>query len=161
MSSPRPLTDEEQQKRLDRVVAIARRFGFVGRIEYRHVFTQSGGAQYGRANVEEMDLLVVYAEAFERDADPNDFSLEAMIAHERGHQLLARHPRISAWASRRVSERGEEVIASLLGKLLCDNPRDRDTLMGKASFEVMQYGMAADVASQRLEKFLTLLRALL
>jgi hypothetical protein len=51
-------------------------------VEYRHVYSQTGGAQYGRGNTPEEDLLTVYAEAFERDADPQDFSLEAMIAHE-------------------------------------------------------------------------------
>jgi hypothetical protein len=69
--------------------------GFIGRVEYCHVYSQTGGAQYGRGSAAEQDLLTVYAEAFERDADPNDFSLQAMLAHERGHQLLARHSRIA------------------------------------------------------------------
>jgi hypothetical protein len=60
------------------------------------VYAQTGGAQYGRGTVAGGDLLWLSAEAFERDADPDDFSLRAMIAHERGHQLLARHPRLAA-----------------------------------------------------------------
>ncbi|MCI0638122.1 MAG: hypothetical protein L0Y70_03550 [Gemmataceae bacterium] len=59
------------------------------------MYSQTGGAQYGRGNKPEDDLLTIYAEAFERDADPEEFSLEGMIAHECGHQILARHPRIA------------------------------------------------------------------
>jgi hypothetical protein len=94
-SSPDPLTSRERRARRNRAARIARRLGFVGSVEYRHVYSQTGGAQSGRGTTAEEDLLMVYAEAFERDADPEDFSLEAMIAHERGHQILARHPRIS------------------------------------------------------------------
>jgi hypothetical protein len=36
----------------------------------------------------------VYAEAFERDNDPDDFRLEALIAHECGHQRLHRDPKL-------------------------------------------------------------------
>src|SRR5438552_14878754 len=93
--SPRPLTPAEQRARRSRVARIAQALGFIGRIEYRHVFSQTGGAQYGRGSTADEDLLAVYAGAFERDADPEDFSLEAILAHERGHQLLARHPRIA------------------------------------------------------------------
>jgi hypothetical protein len=35
-------------------------------------------AQYGRGSTPEDDMLTVYAEAFERDADPDDFALEAI-----------------------------------------------------------------------------------
>ena len=51
-------------------------------MEYRHVYSQTGGAQYGQASTETEDLLTVYAEAFERDANPEDFSLEAIVAHD-------------------------------------------------------------------------------
>lgn len=69
-----PITQAEARHRLKRVTSIARRFGFVGRIEYRHVVTDTGGAQYGLATSAEEDLLVVDARAFQRDADPDDFS---------------------------------------------------------------------------------------
>src|SRR5205085_5583882 len=92
---PRSLTAAERRARQRRVARLARDLGFVGRIEYRHVYSQTGGAQYGRGAGADTDLLTVYAEAFDRDADPDDFSLLAIIAHERGHQLLARHPRLS------------------------------------------------------------------
>src|SRR5947209_14952001 len=93
--TPRPLTPAEGRARRNHVARLARSMRFVGRVEYRHVYSQTGGAQYGRGAMPADDLLTVYAEAFERDADPEDFSLEAILAHERGHQLLARHPRIA------------------------------------------------------------------
>src|SRR5690349_8877215 len=94
-ASPAPIQPAESRRRRARVLREARAVGFVGRVEYRHVYSQSGGAQYGRGVGEGGDVLTVYAEAFDRDADPQDFSLRSIIAHERGHQLLARHPRLS------------------------------------------------------------------
>src|SRR5437868_2561932 len=93
--SPPHLNAAQRRARGNRVVQIAQELGFIGHVEYRHVYSQTGGAQYGRGSNEDDDLLTVYAEAFERDANPEDFSLEAMIAHERGHQLLARHRRLA------------------------------------------------------------------
>jgi hypothetical protein len=57
-------------------------------------------------------------------SDPQDFSLEAMIAHERGHQILARHPRIAKRVAG-VSRASEEILASLLGAMICHNEIDR------------------------------------
>jgi hypothetical protein len=57
---PRPLTPGEQRARRRRVVRIARRLGFVGRVEYRHIYSQTGGAQYGRGINEENDVLAIY-----------------------------------------------------------------------------------------------------
>src|SRR2546421_6255 len=87
-SSARP--PARRRARRKRVARIARALGFVGHVEYRHVYSQTGGAQYGQGTTAAEDLLTVYAEAFDRDADPDDFSLDAILAHERGHQLLAR-----------------------------------------------------------------------
>src|SRR5215471_10479289 len=92
---PRPLAAAERRARRRRVVRLERGLGFVGHIEYRHVYSLTGGAQCGRGSAAEEDLLTLYAEAFECDAGPEDFSLAAMIAHERGHPILARHPRIA------------------------------------------------------------------
>ncbi len=127
---PRPLTSGERR---------ARRLGFVDRVEYRHVYSQTGGAQYGRGSTQERDLLTVYAEAFERDADPEDFSLEAMIAHVYGHQILARHPRIAKRVAG-ISEASEEILASLLGAMLCNHDADRVTLYAKAAAELLDRG---------------------
>src|SRR3989442_68821 len=65
---PRPFSATARRARRDRAARIARRLGFVGRVEYRHVYSGAGGAQYGPAASPEPDLLIVYAEAFERDA---------------------------------------------------------------------------------------------
>jgi hypothetical protein len=54
---PDPISEPEQQARQARVEAIARRLGFIGRIEYRHVATSSGGAQYGIGPTSEQDVL--------------------------------------------------------------------------------------------------------
>ncbi len=82
---PSPITLSEERSRLRRVVKIARGFGFVGKVDYQHVRTLSGGAQFGLGTKIEDDMLVVSARAFERDADLAEFSLEAIIAHECGH----------------------------------------------------------------------------
>jgi hypothetical protein len=71
--SPRPLTLAELRARRSHVARLARGLRFVGRIEYRHAYSQTGGAQCGRGSTADEDLLTVYAEAFERDADPEDF----------------------------------------------------------------------------------------
>src|ERR1022692_569839 len=121
---PEALSTKQLLARQDRVAGIAQALGFVGNVEYRHVYSQTGGAQYGRGSTEERDLLTVYAEAFERDADPDDFSLEAMIAHERGHQVVARHPRIAKRLTA-ISAASEEILASLLGSMFCQDDSER------------------------------------
>jgi hypothetical protein len=159
--SPRPLTPAERQARRDRVARLARGFGFVGRIEYRHVYSRTGGAQFGQGSSAEEDLLTVYAEAFERDADPAEFSLAAIIAHERGHQLLVRHPRIASRVTGRMSAASEEILASLLGAMLCRDKVDRDTLVAKATAEMLVYGEPPEVVTRRLKELLNLLEAIL
>jgi hypothetical protein len=84
-NEPKPISVVQRRVRMHRAKRIARHLGFVGDVEYRHVYSPSGGAQYCIGPSAEDDLLLVYAEAFERDADPDDFALEAMIAHECGH----------------------------------------------------------------------------
>ena len=141
---------------------IAREVGFVGRVEYRHVYSQTGGAQYGRGSTAGEDLLTVYAEAFERDADPEDFSLKAIVAHERGHQLLARHPRIAKRvAAASISAGSEEILASLLGAMHCAAGTDRDALLAKATAELLNPGEAFEVSTRRLQELWNLLEALL
>jgi len=115
------------------------------------VYSQSGGAQYGRGAAAGSDLLTVYAEAFDRDAKPDDFSLSAIIAHERGHQLSARHPRLSVLlASSSVT--GEEVLASLLGALILKPGPDRDMLLDKAAFELLSRGATVEAAERVIAK---------
>jgi Zn-dependent protease with chaperone function len=116
-------------------------------VEYRHVYSQSGGAQYGRGAEVGRDLLIVYAEGFDRDANPDDFSLAAIIAHERGHQLLATHPRLSALLAS-ASPAAEEVLASLLGALILEPGPHRDTLLDKAAFELVSRAATAETAER-------------
>lgn len=159
--SPQPLTSVQRRARHSRIVRLARESGFVGRVEYRHVFSQTGGAQYGRGSTTEEDLLTVYAEAFERDADPKDFSLAAIMAHERGHQLLARHPRIAKRVAGRISAASEEILASLLGAMICTAEADRDALVAKATVELLNHGESIQMATQRLGELWNLLEELL
>lgn len=117
--------------------------GFVGLVEYLHLQSRAGGAQYGRAVDPQRDRLTVFAEAFERDADPADFSLEAMIAHECGHQLLARHPMLRRNLPAGWSDRSDKIVASLLGSLLVWEVRDRENLIAKATFDAL--GSSSDL----------------
>lgn len=91
--------------------------------------------------------MMVYAEAFDRDANSEDFSLTAIIAHERGHQLLARHPRLSVVLAS-VSAAAEEVLASLLGALVLKPGPDRDSLLDKAAFELLSRGATVQTAER-------------
>ena len=159
--SPLPLSLSQRRARRNRAARIARKFGFVGHTEYRHVYSQSGGAQYGKGIATREDLLTVFAEAFERDSDSQDFSLEAIVAHECGHQLLARHPRISKLVAGRISLMGEEILASLLGAMLCDNVADRDSLVAKAVVELFEGGESREAATRRIPELWDLLGELL
>jgi hypothetical protein len=158
--SPRPISPLQVAERKARIAQIAQSLGFAGNVEYRHVYSQTGGAQYGRGSTEEDDLLTVYAEAFERDADPEDFSLEAMIAHERGHQILARHPRIAKRVAG-ISAASEEVLASLVGALLCHDSVDGLVLYAKATAELLDCGQTPESADRQLRELWSLLEELL
>ena len=144
-----------------RISQIARDLGFVGRVEYRHVYTQSGGAQYGLAAASKEDLLIVSAEAFERDADADDFSLEAILAHERGHQLLARHERLTRNLPSEWSEVSEEIAASLLGSLLVRDEKDQQDLLLKAMFEAAKHGRESEAATVLIMQLRALLEKIL
>ncbi|MBI4602216.1 MAG: hypothetical protein HY721_09670 [Planctomycetes bacterium] len=145
---PEPISAAENRARLRRARAIARRTGFNGRVEYRHVFSTSGGAQYGLGLGPIADLLIVYADAFQRDADPDDFSLEAIIAHERGHQVVCRHPRLQAVLSGSPSVVSEEILASVVGSLVTDSADDRESLLLKAMADAVQCGMKLEEAAR-------------
>ena len=159
--SPPRLTAAQRRARRDRVDRLARDVGFVGHVEYRHVYSQTGGAQYGRGSTASEDLLAIYAEAFDRDADPEDFSLEAIVAHERGHQLLARQPRIARRVAGHISPASEEVLASLLGAMICSGEADRDALIAKATVELLEHGETIEVATRLLQDLWDLMEALL
>lgn len=158
--APEPISPTELRQRRAWVLRLARSVGFVGHVEYRHVYSQTGGAQYGRGAKSTSDLLTVYAEAFEREADPADFSLRGIIAHERGHQLLARHAKLARRLSN-VSQVAEEVLASLLGAILVGPGLDRDTLIAKATSEVLTGSARADDAVRLIEELWDTLQRLL
>jgi hypothetical protein len=158
--SPDAIPPAESRRRRTRALRLARAVGFTGRVEYRHVYSQAGGAQYGRGAVDGSDLLIVFAEAFERDANPKDFSLTAMIAHERGHQLVARHPRISGRMAG-LSLPTEEVVASVLGALVLGPGPDANDLLAKALAEVMTAGNEPTVAERLVQDLCDTLGALL
>jgi hypothetical protein len=112
---PSPISAAEHGTRQNRLERIARQLGFVGIVEYRHVSTTSGGAQYWMGPTVKHDVLVAFAKAYERDGNPDDFSLEAIIAHERGHQLLCRHELLRRNTPKEMSPLTEEILASLVG----------------------------------------------
>jgi hypothetical protein len=154
---PEPITPSERLARIRRIRRAAGRFGFVGRIEYRHVYSSSGGAQFDLGPTRRRDLLVVYAEAFDRDADPDDFSLEAVIAHERGHQIVARSRNLQGFLINKVAPATEEILASLIGSLLVYDESDKQALILKALDEVLRCGIGPNEAIE----LITELRGLL
>jgi hypothetical protein len=157
VAQPHPISATERRERLSRVTRIAREFGFVGRVEYRHVFSSTGGAQFGLGSSTARDLLIVYAEAFERDADPEDFSMAAIIAHERGHQVVCRNEALQAFLADRMTLTIEEILASLAGSLVVESEPDREALMLKALDDAIGCGVelpdAIDLISE-LRSFL-------
>ena len=144
---PEPITAAEHHHRLRRVTRIARHFGFIGRVEYRHVLSNAGGAQFGLGSSLQRDLLVVYAEAFVKDTDPDDFSLEAVIAHECGHQTVCRNTGWRRFLSGTKTAAAEEIIASVVGSVLVADPIDREDLVLKAIHDAVRYGLDLDDAS--------------
>jgi hypothetical protein len=158
---PRPVSGAELRARQRRVLRIARRLGFVGRVEYRHVSTESGGAKYGMGPTADEDLLVVYPRAFERDADPEDFSLEAIIAHERAHQIIVRHPRLARPVLKTMSFATEEILASVVSSLLVGDAKDQRDLMMKAVEEATRKGQDVNDASAHLNGLRVILEKLL
>ena len=145
---PEPITATEHRYRLHRVTQIARRFAFIGRIDYRHVLSNAGGAQFGLGSSPARDLLVVYAEAFLRDADPEDFSLEALLAHECGHQIVYRNAAWQRFLPGPMTPAVEEVLASVAGSVLVTDAVDRENLVLKTVHDAVQCGFDVDDASQ-------------
>ncbi|HEX3147001.1 MAG TPA: hypothetical protein VHR66_02900 [Gemmataceae bacterium] len=105
-------------------------------------------------------MLIVYIEAFERDADPNEFSLNAIPAHERGHQLFVRHSGLANCLAG-MSLASEEVLASIRGGTICGDMQDRDDLLSKAAFEICRRGKDQDVVIGMVRQLEGILEALL
>jgi hypothetical protein len=62
--------------------------------------------------------------------------------------MLARHPRIVERVVG-LSEASEEILASLLGAMLCSDDRDRVTLYAKAAAELLDRGQSAEAVNPR------------
>jgi hypothetical protein len=154
---PKAIGRREAVRRRQRIGRIARSCGFRGRIEYRHVYSQSGGAQFC-IGAKGDDVLIVYAEAFDRDRDPDDFSLRAVIAHECGHQRLLRDPRLSVLGRKISGSAHEEVLASLIGSLLVGDSVDAQHLVWKATVELATVGLPAAEVVRTIEQLRALLR---
>ncbi len=156
---PEPISAASRRARVRRIDEIGRRLGFVGEIDYRHVYSRSGGAQYCVGPSADQDLLVVHAEAFERDANPDDFALEAIIAHECGHQILQRNPNIQRILQRFPGERFEEILASVIGSLLLEESEAAKTLAWKAMAGLVDLGISDFAAYDFFGRVRELLRA--
>ena len=146
--------------RQGRVARLASRFGFTGTVEYRHAYSQSGGAQFCFGAGSASDLLLVYAEAFERDSDPDDFSLAAIIAHECGHQRLLRDSNLAVIGRKLSGQVFEEVLASLIGSLFVDESRDAEHLVGKATVDLATIGLSAASVVRTIEQLRGILKEL-
>ncbi len=155
---PKPISPAEQRARLRRTRRIAHGLGFAGRVEYRHVYSRSGGAQFCIGPSIDDDLLVVYAEAFARDADLDDFSLEAIIAHECGHQRLIRSPHLRKVLAKFPGEPFEEILASLVGSLLLGESESAPMLVWKATAELGELNLTAANTVDFVERLRRLLR---
>jgi hypothetical protein len=83
-----------------------------------------------------------------------------VIARECGHQILARHPRIAKRVAG-VSEASEEILASLLGAMICREETDRGTLYAKATAALLDRGQSVEATSRQLQELWELLEALL
>ena len=149
---PKELDEDQVARRLARVSRLASAFGFTGQVEYRHAYSQSGGAQFCFGPGSASDLLLVYAEAFERDRDPDDFSLAAIVAHECGHQRLLRNPSLAVIGRKLSGQVFEEVLASLIGSLLVNDSRDAEDLVGKATVDLATIGLSAVSVVRTIEQ---------
>lgn len=156
-SLPPPISAQQERARLGRIRRLAKKLGFQGKVEYRHAWSGTGGAQYGMGAAADEDVLLVFAEAFQRDADKEDFSLAALLAHERGHQLLVRNTKLLPVRAKEISLASEEILASLLGSLIAEEEKDRQNLFYKALAESLAQGMEADHAVRLLHDLRSLL----
>ena len=105
--------------------------------------------------------MVVYAEAFERDANPDDFSLESLIAHECGHQRLLRVKNLRKVLAK-FPEEFDEILASLVGSVLLGETESSQTLVWKATAELADMRIiSAENTVQFVERLRQLLRNLL
>jgi hypothetical protein len=158
---PDPISAKELQARLRRISAISKDLRFVGSVDYRHVYSQSGGAQYCIGPSADDDIMVLYAEAFERDANSEDFNLDALIAHECGHQRLHRDAKMKMLAAKFPGEAFEEILASLIGSLILGESESSATLVWKATMELGNLTVRPESVIPFIDRLRKLLRSFL
>lgn len=158
---PRPLSDGERVRRLERIVDLSAQLGFVGSVEYRHVYSQSGGAQYCIGPTANDDIMIIYAEAFERDADPEDFPLESVVAHECGHQRLNRDPKFQEVMRKFGGEEFEEILSSLVGCVLLGDGVPARLLLWRAIAELGDRRISTEEAIKLAERLMLVMEKLL
>ena len=105
--------------------------------------------------------MILCAEAFERDADPDDYDLDAIIAHECGHQRLHRVPELRAIMEQYPGEAFEEILASFVGCILMGEAESAWMLLSRATSELGDLGIPSEVCAllslritRQLEKYL-------
>ena len=157
---PKKLDKRQVARRQARVTRLASSFGFTGQVEYRHAYSQTGGAQFCFGLGAASDVLLVYAEAFDRDLDPDDFSLAAIIAHEGGHQRLLRDSHLAAIGRKLSGQVFEEVLASVIGSLLVEDRQDAEHLVGKATVDLATLALSAVSVVRTIEQLRGLLKEL-
>ena len=158
---PKSISTAEHRGRLQRIAEISSKLGFVGRVEYCHAYSQSGGgAQYCIGPSEDDDIMILYAEAFERDANPEDFPLEAMVAHECGHQRLHRDPKFREMMVRFPGEDFEEILASLVGCVLLGDGVPAQLLLCRAVAELGDRRISGKEAFSLAERLIRVMEQL-
>jgi hypothetical protein len=158
---PKPISDAELRKRQQRIAEISSELGFAGGVEYCHAYTRSGGAQYCIGPSADDDIMILYAEAFERGADPEDFPLEAIVAHEVGHQKLHRDPKFRAVMTQFGGAQFEEILASLVGCVLLGGGVPAHLLLCRAVAELGDRRISGQEAVRMAERLIRLMEQLL
>lgn len=163
MSSDQPpaITLTERARRIDLVRHSAAKLGFRGRVEYWHRYGSEGPAQVRLGANITQDVLRVFSQVFERENDPQQFSLEAIVAHECGHQVFHRHRLLHRWFGSRVSLSHEEIIASLIAALLVASRTDKDALLDKAFSDALETGISGPEATSMINGLRAVLELLL
>lgn len=157
---PKPISDAEHRERQQRVARISNELGFVGSVEYCHAYTRSGGAQYCIGPSADDDIMILYAEAFERDSDPEDFPLEAIVAHEVGHQKLHRNPKFRKVMKQFGGEDFEEILASLVGCVLLGDGVPARLLLCRAVAELGDRRISGTEALRIAERLIRVMEQL-
>jgi len=158
---PKPISDAEHRKRHQRIAEISNALGFAGKAEYCHAYTRSGGAQYCLGPSANDDIMILYAEAFDRDADPEDFPLEAIVAHEVGHQKLHRDPKFREVMRQLGGADFEEILASLVGCVLLGDGVPARLLLCRAVAELGDRHISGKEALRIAERLIRVMEQLL